>query len=240
MSRHNACPASTSKFYIGFSVGNFWIRFVMKQLYAKLNFDLNCLKSPWMMKIRYIYYAWAEESIKSSINKTEVSTGLSVCGFNSPIFTHTRNDKLVVRPEFATYLHNPHHVAPMYHEVTTNYQPTTDVDWPSWLNIFPHGETLRESVSEKYYIVYCDQKNIAFNWRTSAESQQSWSLYHHYHYPHHHHDQYHSAWHLLLTCYHVLCGWNNEGPLALYSIILHSPLITNIEHTEKLIPHHSP
>ena len=73
----------------------------MKRLYAKLNFDLNCLKSPWMMKIRYIYYAWAEESIKSSINKTEVSTGLSACGFNSLIFTHTRNDKLVARPEFA-------------------------------------------------------------------------------------------------------------------------------------------
>ena len=66
-----------------------------------------------------------EESIKSSINKTELSIGLSVCGFNSPIFTHTRNDKLVVRPEFAAYLHTMHHVAPMYHEVRTNSQPLT-------------------------------------------------------------------------------------------------------------------
>ena len=100
---------------------------------------------------------------------------------------------------------NLQHICTTFHEVTT-----TDKYWP----IFSPAVKIRDSQFIKWEReISCDQKNITFNWQTSAESHWSRSLYHPYHYPHHHHDHYHSrlppAGHML-PCVH---GWNNEGLL---------------------------
>ena len=123
--------------------------------------------------------------------------------------------------------------APMESRVTTG-----QVGWLFSIAVKIRERGLANSERVKYLVIWKISLLTSTNWHMLRVSG--------------HGDQYHHPLIMMISitppdtcwspCYHVSSGWNNEGPLALYSIIpiiRHSRLITNIEQTEKLIPQHS-
>ena len=217
---------------------------LMILLYPKLNFDLNCFKSAWShegLQSRMIRYLSQKMNLNIDNNTRESQNW---CKFKSMIFTW------YITPPWPDL----QHICTALMERRVNHWRW---QWPSWRIIFPSGENQREGpyyrrTNSLKYIMY--KKNQVNERKYLVIRKISLSTDRHLlrrvighgdcdHYHYDHDDHYHSTWHLLVTKLPCVLWWNNEPPLALYSIISiirHSRLITNIEQTEKLIPHHSP
>ena len=125
-------------------------------------------------------FEWANKSVKTRLLMIHDQIVTLQCRIHSMIFTCLE-----------WYIGLQTRICNIFAQCITKWRPLTRTGQVG--GIFSLAVKIRDSQFIKWESeISCDQKNITFNWQTSAESQWSRSLYHPYHYPHHDHDQYHS------------------------------------------------